>query len=201
MSYKIPVLLLLMALMSITSAAQTVIKIPFLQPEQFHVSPRNIFKSLEGNPSLELGLEPQIRGGSGTYTFSWTHNNTIVGNDPTLLVSQKGVYVLTINDGIRCEAMVTYNIDTTTGTNELIEHPIEIYPNPAGSSFFVRLPERFLLAHISIYSLNGDLIRRIPNAVSSPIVRIDSSDLTSGNYLLVVQNETIKISRILIIKH
>jgi hypothetical protein len=201
MSYKIPLLLVMMALTSITGAAQTVIKIPFLQPEQFHVSPRNIFKSLEGNTSIELGLEPQIRGGSGVYTFSWTHNNTIIGSDPTITASQKGIYILTIHDGTSCEASITYYIDTITGVNEPAEHPIEIYPNPANNNFYVRLPELIHTANLSIYTLQGVLIRKTPSAVDSPLFQFDSSDLASGSYILVVQNEKIKLSRILIIKH
>lgn len=50
----------------------------------------------------EAILDPDVSGGSGSYSYIWMMNNSIIGNDPLLTVSPSLTtsYILTVDDGI-----------------------------------------------------------------------------------------------------
>lgn len=194
-------LLFILLILTVSATAQTIIKIPFQQPEQFVVHPKNIHKSLEGLERLEIGAELEIFGGSGIYTFSWTFEGTIIGSDPTVLIYQKGVYTLTINDGVSCEAQINYFIDMGTVVNDPRQYHVLIYPNPAQLNIYITAKGLYNFTQIDIYSLDGILRSSIPiDNCSLNDFSIDVSVLPVGNYLLILQSEVERITRILLIR-
>ena len=74
-----------------------------------------------------------------------------------------------------------------SGVNDITSDRLAIFPNPATD--FVRVTTADAVENISIYSLNGSLVRKVDNAD-----QVDVADLNKGCYLITVKtaNETIR---------
>lgn len=201
MKSRLIILFLFFNFYSLITTAQTVIKIPFVQPDAFVVQPKVVYKSFGGNTTIEIGSETEIVGGSGTYLFTWTKNGVIIGNNPTLSISEKGEYTLTITDGVSCGSSSAYLVDTTvSGINNLDRADVQIYPNPSSGMFYVQYPEFQHLDKIEIYDIEGKLLNSYPvDKTNVNELGIDASELSPGQYLLVSHFEVKRITKILII--
>lgn len=192
---------MLISFCTLTVTGQTVIKIPFKQPATFVVQPKEVNNSFDGNEIIEIGNDTEIYGGSGNYTFSWSLNGEIVGTQPTLTITKKGDYTLTINDGENCEATCVYHIDTDTGIYETSNVNIQIYPNPSDGMFYLQSSQYQEPDKAAIYDLNGILQNTNPMyPVNGKATMIDASGLSSGHYLLVLHYGKDRITKILIIR-
>jgi hypothetical protein len=180
--------------------AQTVIKIPFDQPPPFTVQPHEIYKSLENNNSIELGIDTEIHGGSGNYLFTWTLDGILAGTDPTLIVTEKGSYTLSVNDGEGCEATSVYHVDTGVGILKPAPGRVQIFPNPSEGTFFIQTPESHEIKKLEIFSIDGALRYTKTYGFESEKTSIDTGNLSVGSYLLVLHFETEKITKILVIR-
>ena len=171
-----------------TTIAQTVIKIPFQQPEPFVVQPQLIDKSID-NTSIELGLEIEIHGGSSNYIFSWVYNDEEIGSSPTITISEEGVYTLLIRDGEGCESFVTYTISDGTGIKDIgmqESSSFVLYPNPTTGAFSVKSPGNQEPDKIEIYNLEGKLMTQ-------------NEDLPAGHYLVTLLFGNKKVTKVLIV--
>lgn len=182
--------------------AQTVIKVPFQQSTPFVVQPQVIYLSLDNNPSLTLGLDLEIYGGSGTYNFTWTVNNSQVSTEPTLAITEAGTYNLMVNDGKGCQSGTTYIVNGGTSIdNSRTENKINIYPNPSNGIFFLDIPEGEILNKVEIYSMDGRLQKSFAISLNNTKeVEINAESLSSGQYLIVSYLELKKITKVLIVK-
>ena len=189
-------------LFSVAATAQTFVRIPFVQPNPFYVSLESVVKSLDPNISLELGLEVEIQGGSGIYTFLWTKDEVFLGNQPTLIVTHTGSYVLNIQDGEGCETVVVYDVIGETNISEVFaDYVVHVYPNPTSQKVFVEPSGDSPLTRIDIYTVSGELILTMTSPdVSSNKIEIDLSGIDTGQYLLTCTFETKKITRIIMLK-
>ena len=180
--------ILFLAVPFCSTVAQTVIKIPFQQPEPFVVQPQVVDKSIE-NTGIELGLEMEIHGGSGDYIFSWIYNDEEIGTNPTITVREGGVYILLIRDGEGCESSVIYTVGNGTGMKdvEMQENlSIILYPNPTTGAFSVKSPENQEPDKIEIYNLEGQQMTQNEN-------------LPAGHYLVTLHFGNKKVTKVLII--
>jgi len=171
-----------------SAVAQTVIKIPFQQPEPFIVQPQAIDKSIK-NASIELGLEIEIQGGSGNYLFSWIYNDEEIGTNPTISVSEEGVYILSIKDGEGCESSVTYTISNETGIKNIDmqeSSSFVLYPNPTTGAFSVQSPENQEPDKVEVYNLEGKRMTQDEN-------------LPAGHYLVTLHFGNKRITKVLIV--
>ena len=165
--------------------AQTVIKIPFQQPEPFVVQPQTIDKAID-NTSIDLGLEVEIHGGSGNYIFSWVFNNEEIGTNPTININKGGIYTLLIRDGEGCESTVTYTVSGGTGIEDInTSLLIVLYPNPTTGTFSVKTPENQQPDKIEVYNLDGKLMPK--------------ENLPTGHYLVSLYFGNKKITKPLIV--
>ena len=157
---------------------------------------------MEGSGSIEIGSDTEIIGGSGKYSFTWSKNGVTIGSGPTLSITEKGVYMLTINDGIGCQASSSYLIDSTiTGINSMEISDIQLYPNPTSGKFYIQFPTSQNLNKVEIYNLEGKLLNTTPVDQTNKNERgIDASILPSGQYLLVSHFEMKKITKVLVIR-
>jgi len=202
MRSRLIILLLFLSFNVYKIMAQTVIKIPFNQPDKFAVQPRVVNKSMEENERIVIGSDTEVTGGSGKYSYTWYKGNVVIGSDPTLTITEKGEYILTINDGVSCEASTSYLIDTIlTGINNMDKTDIHIYPNPASGIFYIQYPVSQNLHKVEIYNMDGKLLNSYPvDQTYQNELRIDASVLPSGQYLLVSHFEMKKITRLLVVK-
>ncbi|MFT3739946.1 MAG: T9SS type A sorting domain-containing protein [Breznakibacter sp.] len=181
-------------------AAQTVVKIPFQQSALFEVQPQEVYKSFEHNAPMELGLEAEIHGGSGVYSFSWTLNGVQIGAAPTLTVTEKGTYTLTVTDGAGCTSSVAYHIDLQLGVKEAGEPLLSIYPNPSDGLSYLQSPELQDLKRVEIYGMDGRFWFSCPVPGAGSRFEISTSQLATGRYLVVAYFGSKKITKVLVVK-
>jgi hypothetical protein len=181
--------------------AQTYVKIPFLQPGLFTVSASTINKSIESGATIQLGLDVEINGGSGHYSFSWVSAGNNLGTSPTIIVSQPGSYTLSIQDGSGCESQVVYVVNTNTGVADVLNQKLNIFPNPASNVIFLQSPDLNKLTRVSLYSLAGELVRNcVLENKSAAATAINLEGIQDGQYLLTCMFGNERVTRIVLIK-
>jgi len=81
------------------------------------------------------------------------------------------------------------------------EEEISVYPNPASDRLSVRLPVDSFDAEMSLYTVNGKLVRRKILEPGSELHQMDLSDISSGYYILRVSDrDSIYTGKISVIK-
>jgi len=95
-----------------------------------------------------------------------------------------GVYKLTASGNF-----TKLDLNITSGINEnIITSNLSIYPNPIEDFVEINYTEFPLetLQKVEIYNLNGQLLKSKMNETSEKLIRVGTSDLTSGIYLLEI---------------
>jgi hypothetical protein len=145
-----------------------------------------------------------------------TAGGTGTGNDVASVVSS-GPFELAIGDSIE----ITYallggiNLDNLLAASENAEikfnsiitenaqkksptKSFEVFPNPAKSNISLINNTGSAAEKINIYSINGMLVKSL-NTNNSPIINVDISDLSEGNYLIqLITKEKSEVKKIVI---
>ena len=130
-------------------------------------------------------------------TYAWTvSNGVIAGGQSTSQVEViwsnqgSGSISVTETDNADClGATVTLDVVVLpTNIDELTLQNINIYPNPAQTSFRMDLPENFTGGHIELFSLTGQLVGSTQLVARSQ--QVDVSHLVNGIYLVHVNLPT-----------
>lgn len=200
MNNRIFFIFLFITVTFLSSKAQTVIKIPFVQPDKFVVLPQSVYKSFESNLTINLGLEVEILGGSGNYTFSWIYEGLEIGTDPTITITQRGTYTLTVDDGVGCKSTVNYFVDPSSGLENLYEETTTIFPNPTDGHFYIQSKEINNLDKVEIRSLTGEIYGSYLKKDQVDKIQLDASGLSSGYYFVVSHFGATRITKALIRK-
>jgi hypothetical protein len=83
------------------------------------------------------------------------------------------------------------------GINEVIDASTEIYPNPANNSLNI-VSYAAGIENIHIYSINGQLV--LANEVNANQIRLNTSTLSKGVYIVDIKSKNTSIKRKLIIE-
>ncbi len=79
-------------------------------------------------------------------------------------------------------------IDVSTKEN-IVAQTLKVYPNPAASVLNIQLNQVSTSTNVSIYSLQGKLIKAIDFA-NKEVLSVDVNDLTVGSYLVKVKGSS-----------
>ena len=112
----------------------------------------------------------------------WAKTNPIGGSD--------NIYITRVDDA------------GTIGIEKPNEKQIYIYPNPASEEVTVVLPESMINAEVSLIDFSGKVVRRnifLTNTAGNGL-RISTTDLDSGTYVIRIISENEVISQKLIVK-
>lgn len=118
----------------------------------------------------------QLISNSSLYEYSFSHNPQVVGTSYYRLVQ------------------IDFNGDQTYSDIKAVNFgyaEVNIYPNPTTNFLALESDQSFPITALSIYHLNGQLVRVIPNATREIFV----GDLSKGNYLINFIYGTDRISR------
>ena len=83
-----------------------------------------------------------------------------------------------------CGATTT---NLTLGLNSFDKESIKLYPNPAKNYTSILLPDTISTAEVKIYDSLGRVVKN--KTISVEANQIDTTDLTTGTYLVVVRTE------------
>ena len=91
----------------------------------------------------------------------------------------------------------TYKVEETSLAFESATTPLEIFPNPTSSDFFVDL-SAITNPELAIYNLSGAMVYQ--SVVSSGKIHIKNHGLAAGTYILQVSGDNVHVSNMLIIR-
>ena len=146
----------------------------------------------------ECGLKP--------YSYRWTTNSqTYIIEDSTIsnptfsFLGDVSVF-LKVTDKLGNVAYDTANlIMGTVNIGEFgISEQISIYPNPTKDILNIDIPENINIKSISIYSMDGTLVKRNKYFYNSEQLNI--SKLNAGSYILNIETDNTNFSKIIIKK-
>ncbi|MEO8515278.1 MAG: T9SS type A sorting domain-containing protein [Flavobacterium sp.] len=101
-----------------------------------------------------------------------------------IFARRTGSLVIGYHGGGNCGA-TTLNL--TLGTDSFVADSFKMYPNPSKGNLTVELPKNVSIGNIKIYDNLGRVVRK--QTVSTSENTIDTSDLTSGTYIVVLRTD------------
>jgi len=86
----------------------------------------------------------------------------------------------------------------TLSNNEVVVDNFKLFPNPAKVSTIIELPANINEAQVKIYDNLGRVVRN--QSITKSENNVDTSDLTTGSYLVVVRTDYGNATKTLIIE-
>ena len=123
--------------------------------------------------------------------------NSLLGN-PNMSATKGNLYIDTIQGYLNPRIYVALGLGSVIGgINEVIDASTEIYPNPANNSLNI-VSYAAGIENIHIYSINGQLV--LANEVNANQIRLNTSTLSKGVYIVDIKSKNTSIKRKLIIE-
>lgn len=97
----------------------------------------------------------------------------------TRMRSQFEQYRISLNNSVGC--------DIPTQVNFIDANKIKVYPNPASSTVTINAPANFSIGSVEIFDINGAQVSAMKGA--GPILQINTSSLSNGNYFIKITSE------------
>jgi hypothetical protein len=163
---------------------------------------------LNSNPSadvaisINLGNSVDLTAPTGTnYSYLWSNDST----SQTITVTKTGNYSVVVTDGNNCSSTsVAVNTSNTAALNELnvSKNSFTLQPNPSKDASTIRLNTSSNEdLELRITDLQGHLILKDKIQANQNSYNLNTSEFTSGMYLVTISNNQIKHSeRLNIIK-
>jgi len=133
------------------------------------------------------------------FSYSWEPNDP---NWPLVGSGCAGTtYTITITDGCGCTAVGTILPSTSPVdiNKENFSDEINLYPNPANTSFEITTGDNQIIKEVELYSMEGKLVIQQKNSECKII--INTSQLPIGMYFLKLQTTKKKLYQKLLISH
>lgn len=142
----------------------------------FHTPPTpNVSIDYTNNWKTRLTADP------GYQSYEWSNGDT----DPIIIAHSTGAYTLTVTDEFGCEGVVSlYVITIPTGIEDDQEDGLKVYPNPTAEMLNIEAPNTGVM-RVTVYDQMGRLL--IEEQVDGPSAQLSLSELSSSQYLLVIE--------------
>jgi hypothetical protein len=186
---KIPRIILVLTFLlifNVLRAQETIIRVPFSQPEMLVVDAGED-QDLYSGQSVTLGMDAKITGGTAGYQYAWkdTPGNEYAAS--TIAVTGPGSYYLTVTDEKHCSATDSVRVSQVTATGKSnAGSRFSIFPNPSGGVFFFRMENPAYPVKLEVVSVVGRVVFMQNFETSNPdiTVKIDLSGFDRGVYYL-----------------
>jgi hypothetical protein len=151
------------------------------------VNPNPTVIALTSNTLICIGGSAVLTASTSATTFNWNTGATTmsISVSPTVTTT----YTVNVTNASFCSssAVVTVNVSTCTGIDELVANGVIIYPNPNKGIINITLSsELSKSATLEIYDAIGKLI--VNEALSSELNTLNISNLSNGIYSFRVMN-------------
>ena len=152
-----------------------------------------IFENL--NPVVDLGMDRVVESnkpiselldaGAGYSKYLWS----TLEKSQTIVATENKTYWVRVNDNKGCTGSDTIEIKIKTpiGINILKQSGIMVYPNPATDVLNIE-SENMPITYVSLMDIQGRII--LSKKMKGLKITISTSELSGGNYILKIHNET-----------
>ena len=137
-----------------------------------------------------------VNGVPGMTSPAFFEANALLGN-PDMSAIKGNLYIDTIQGYLNPRMYVALGLSANTGVNEVIDASTEIYPNPANNSLNV-VSYAAGINTIAIYNLNGQEV--LNTEVNANQIRLNTSNLAKGVYIIDIKSNDASVKRKLIIE-
>ena len=121
---------------------------------------------------------------------------SLLGN-PNMSAAKGKAYIDTIQGYLNPRIYVALGLGSSTGINEVIDASTEMYPNPANNSLNI-VSYAAGINSVRIYNLNGQEV--LNTSVNANQIKINTSSLTNGLYIVDIKSNNTSVKRKLIIE-
>ena len=146
---------------------------------------------------LLIGITANAQLQQETTTYSYDNLNRLV----QVVFNDDSTHDYVYDDiGNRTQLNIT---DVTLGIDsETLQNPIIVYPNPTDSFLNIKLPDSFISQNLTIqlYDVNGRLVANSKPTITDNQITINVNTLSNGVYLLHLNNNNQKWSKLFIKK-
>jgi hypothetical protein len=139
---------------------------------------------------------------AGASTYSWSSPPGGTGQTMTVIPQVDVPYTFTVqgvdSKGCRDDFAITIIVDRCNGVSESAgAAPIDIFPNPATSSFFIRVGDKAGSYRAEVYNSVGALVQA--QDLQHSLSEIDLSAAAKGMYLIRISegNRVVQVSRLI----
>jgi len=160
-------------------------------------APMAVTGSIKGVTTTNDGaVDITASGGSGNYTYAWVGPDGFSATTGDISGLAEGTYTVTIVDQNGCEVTESY-IVVATGIGEINRQSLTLFPNPADQE--IQITSKHVIDEVILLDLIGNRVLRQP--VNNAKMRLGTSDISNGIYLLQVStNDQVLVEKITI-KH
>lgn len=137
-----------------------------------------------------------VNGVPGVTSPAFFEANALLGN-PDMSANKGKTYIDTIQGYLNPRIYIALGLGTNTGMNEIIDASTEIYPNPANNSLNI-VSYTVGINSISIYNMEGQEV--LNSIVNANQIRINTSNLSHGLYVIDIKSNGSSVKRKLIIR-
>ncbi|MBT3621294.1 MAG: T9SS type A sorting domain-containing protein, partial [Flavobacteriales bacterium] len=122
--------------------------------------------------------------------------NSILGN-PNMSATKGNAYLDTVQGYLNPRIYIALGLGNTSSINEVIDASTDMYPNPANNELTI-VSYAVGIENINIYNTNGQLV--LSNKINANQIRLNTSALSTGIYIVDIKSEKTSIRRKLIIE-
>ena len=137
-----------------------------------------------------------VNGVPGMTSPAFFEANALLGN-PDMSAIKGNLYIDTIQGYLNPRMYIALGLSANTGVNEVIDASTEIYPNPANNSLNI-VSYAAGINTIAIYNLNGQEV--LNTEVNANQIRLNTSNLAKGVYIIDIKSNDASVKRKLIIE-
>ena len=141
-----------------------------------------------------MQVNPTINGNPTPAGFGAA--NSILGN-PDMSSVKGRTYIDTIQGYLNPRLYIALGLGSPTGINEVINASTEVFPNPSTNTLNI-VSYAVEINSISVYNLNGQEILTLP--VKANQIKLNTSNIPSGIYILDIKSNNSSTKRKLVIK-
>lgn len=177
-------------------------------PVTFNPKPTATAYVVSSVPGVSVTYGVNVNPPSASYFYGWTRDGAPIGVQPTytVMLSEPGIYCVTVNYTNMQQCSTTVCVDTVTvGITQGIEQVrnLLVYPNPADEAFTVSLESEVPQdMTFTLYDLLGrSLMRKTQaSAVGKVETTFEVQTLEKGIYLLNVETDKGSVSRKVVVE-
>jgi hypothetical protein len=168
------------------------------------------------SPSVAFSISPEViaageevtfvNNSSGAVAWQWDFGDGVTSTieNPAHVYVEEGEYtvLLTATSDKECEATVSMQVGSITGTKTLLQHQIRLYPNPVFDKFIkIQRTEGISPLQLSIFNSQGKIILSALLSPEDVQQTVDVQDFPSGVYLFQIKSASQTMAEKIVIAH
>lgn len=171
--------------------------ISIFEPSEIMINSSVVNASGQNNDG---SIHIDVQGGVQPYTYNWTGPNGFNATTKDISGLAAGNYLLVITDDNGCT--ITFEeitVELESAVHDLRAYGVEVYPNPAQHTLYIRTNSNYRAQSLTILSADGRAVLEVDDIQADSKRSIGISTLPRGVYFLrLIQNNEVSVQQLVI---